>query len=103
MEKGKKEKIMNCISFEELLNEEYGCKGIPDRDLFESKAQAFCLAEQLKEERRKAGLTQEELAHRIGTKKSYISRIENGHTDIQLSTLFRIFAGLGRRITFNVL
>jgi len=47
--------------------------------------------------------SQKELANRIGTKKSYISRIENGHTDIQLSTLFRIFAGLGRRITFNVL
>lgn len=103
MEKGKKERIMSCTSFDELLNEEYGYEGTQERDLFESRAQAFCLAEQLKEERRKAGLTQEELANRIGTKKSYISRIENGHTDIQLSTLFRIFAGLGRRITFNVL
>ena len=103
MEKGKKERFMSCTSFDELLNEEYGHEGTQERDLFESRAQAFCLAEQLKEERRKAGLTQEELANRIGTKKSYISRIENGHTDIQLSTLFRIFAGLGRRITFNVL
>ena len=103
METGKKERILRCSTFEELLNEEYGCKGTPDREAFDSKAQAFCLAEQLKEERRKVGLTQEQLAKRIGTKKSYISRIENGHTEIQLSTLFRIFAGLGRQITFNVL
>ena len=103
METGKKERILKCSTFEELLNEEYGCKGTPDREAFDSKAQAFCLAEQLKEERLKVGLTQEQLAKRIGTKKSYISRLEDGHTDIQLSTLFRIFAGLGRRITFNVL
>lgn len=103
METGKKERFLRCSTFEELLNEEYGCKGTPDREAFDSKAQAFCLAEQLKEERRKVGLTQEQLAKRIVTKKSYISRIENGHTEIQLSTLFRIFAGLGRQITFNVL
>ncbi|MCS2348677.1 helix-turn-helix transcriptional regulator [Bacteroides thetaiotaomicron] len=36
-------------------------------------------------------MTQEQLAAKIGTKKSYISRIENGHADIQLSTLFKIY------------
>ncbi|MDZ7624736.1 MAG: helix-turn-helix transcriptional regulator [Ignavibacteriaceae bacterium] len=39
----------------------------------------------LKEERRKANLTQEQLAEKTGTKKSYISRIEAGKSDIQLS------------------
>ena len=48
-------------------------------------------------------MTQEQLAAKIGTKKSYISRIENGHTDIQLSTLFRIFQGLGRKVSFTIL
>ena len=38
-----------------------------------------------------------------GTKKSYISKLENGHADVQLSTLFRIFAGLGKRISLTVL
>ena len=66
-------------------------------------AEAFCLAEVLKEQRRLAGLTQQELADKIGTKKSYISKLENGHADVQLSTLFRIFAGLGKRITLTVL
>ena len=50
-----------------------------------------------------AGLTQQELADKIGTKKSYISKLENGHADIQLSTLFRIFAGLGKRVSLTIL
>ena len=36
-------------------------------------------------------------------RKSYISKLENGHADVQLSTLFRIFAGLGKRISLTVL
>ena len=52
---------------------------------------------------KRAGLTQQELADKIGTKKSYISKLENGHADIQLSTLFRIFAGLGKRVSLTIL
>ena len=36
-------------------------------------------------------------------KKSYISRIENGKTDVQLSTLFKIFQGLGKRVSITIL
>ena len=57
----------------------------------------------LKQCRKEKNLTQEQLAAKIGTKKSYISRIENGHTDIQLSTLFKIFQGLGRKISFTIM
>ena len=78
-------------------------KGTPSRDRFDREAEAFILAERLKEERRKAGLTQEQLAAKIGTKKSYISRIENGKTDVQLSTLFKIFQGLGKRVSITIL
>ena len=61
------------------------------------------IEERLKEERRNAGLTQEQLAAKIGTKKSYISRIENGKTDVKLSTLFKIFQGLGKRVSITIL
>lgn len=90
MEMKKKDAIMACESFDELLNAEYGERGTEEREKFEVDAEAFCLAECLKEQRRLAGLTQEQLAAKIGTKKSYISKIENGHADIQFSTLFRI-------------
>ena len=103
MTEGKKQSIMNCETFDELLDQEYGSQGTPKRTIFETEAEAFCLAETLREQRRLAGLTQQELADKIGTKKSYISKLENGHADVQLSTLFRIFAGLGKRITLTVL
>ena len=64
---------------------------------------AFIIGEQLKEERLRAGLTQEQLADRIGTKKSFISRVEKGHADIQLSTLVKLFRGQGRQISVRVL
>lgn len=83
--------------------EDYGKIGTPSRDKFEIDCDAFILGEQLKAERQKAGLTQQQLAERIGTKKSYISRIENGHTDIQLSTLYKLFQGVGRKISVAVL
>lgn len=103
MEKTKKDALMNCENLEELLNVEFGEIGTDSRDLFDIETEAFCLAQTLKEERKRAGLTQQELADRIGTKKTYISRLENGKADIQLSTLFRIFEGLGRRVSLTIL
>lgn len=103
MDKAKKEAIMNAQTFDELLDAEYGNPGTPDREQFDVDAAAFCLAETLKEERLKAGLTQQQLAERIGTKKTYISRLENGKADVQLNTLFRIFEGLGRRVSLTIL
>ena len=103
MEKSKKDALMNCSSLDELLNVEFGNVGTATRDEFDRETEAFCLAQTLKEERRRAGLTQEELAAKIGTKKTYISRLENGKADIQLSTLFRIFEGLGKRVSLTIL
>jgi HTH-type transcriptional regulator / antitoxin HipB len=57
----------------------------------------------IKEERRKAHLTQDDLAKKTGTKKSYISRLENGKIDIQISTLFKIFEkGLGKKLGLTI-
>lgn len=103
MDAKKKEAIMNSTTFDELLDAEYGKVGAFERDKYDDEAQAFILAECLKDERKRAGLTQEQLAERIGTKKSYIYKLENGHADVQLSTLFRIFNGLGKRVAVSIL
>lgn len=102
MEESKKAALMNCSNLEELLNVEFGEVGTPSREEFDKETEAFCLAQTLKEERKRAGLTQQELAEKIGTKKTYISRLENGKADIQLGTLFRIFEGLGRRVSLTI-
>lgn len=95
--------IMSCGTFDYLLAVEYGEDGTYKRNEFEKDTQIFCLATVLKEERLKAGLTQQQLAELIGTKKTYISRLENGKADVQLNTLFRIFEGLGRRVSLTIL
>lgn len=92
--------IINAKNFDELLDLKYGKIGSEKRDDFEEKAQYFVISEMLKEARKEANMTQEQLAEKVGTKKSYISRLENGKCDIQLSTLYRIFeVGLGKRVS----
>lgn len=95
----KTENIRNVRNFDELLDLKYGKIGSDKRDNFEEKAQYFVISEMLKDARKEANMTQEQLAQKVGTKKSYISRLENGKCDIQLSTLYRIFEfGLGKRV-----
>lgn len=56
----------------------------------------------LRQSREKAGLTQEELANRLHTKKTAISRIENHANDIKLSTLEKVAAALGKKLTIKI-
>ncbi len=91
-------------TFEELLDKEYGEIGAESRNEYEEKSQMFIVSEMLKEARKNANLTQEQLAEKAGTKKSYISKIENAKGNIQLSTLIRIFEkGLNRRVGLTFL
>ena len=90
-------------TFDEHLNERYGEQGTAERTQFEIKAKAFAIGEIIREARKEAHMTQEQLAERTGTKKSFISRIENGHSDIQLSTLYKLFeVGLGKRVNLTI-
>ena len=63
--------------------------------------EAFKLGVMLKQARKEAGLTQEELAIIIHTKKSAISRIENHSGDIKFSTLEKIASALGKHLRVN--
>jgi len=96
--------INDAKTFDELLDIKYGKLGTPKRDEFEANAKAFIVGEMIKDARKEAHLTQEDLARKTGTKKSYISRVENGKIDIQVSTLFKIFEeGFGKKIGLTYL
>ena len=96
-------KKKNITTFDKHLANRYGKRGTKKRTEFEIKAKAFLIGEVIKEERRLAKLTQEQLAEKIGAKKSFISRIENGQSDIQLSTLYRLLEfGLGKKVELTV-
>jgi ribosome-binding protein aMBF1 (putative translation factor) len=65
---------------------------------FEEGYEQFKIGVMLRQARESAGLTQEELARRLKTKKTAISRIENHAEDIKLSTLKRAALALGKRL-----
>ena len=91
-------------SFDELIEKEHGKIGTKSRNEYEEGAQMFIVSEMLKEARKNANLTQEQLAIKAGTKKSYISKIENAKGNIQLSTLMRIFEkGLNKKVGLTFL
>jgi len=62
----------------------------------------FKVGVMLRHARESAGLTQEELARRLKTKKTAISRIENHAEDIKLSTLKRVATALGKRLQVHI-
>jgi DNA-binding XRE family transcriptional regulator len=96
-------KMKNITDFEDLLNEKYGKKGTPRREKFDADSLAFRLGVMLKEARKQAKITQEQLAKRTGTKKSYISRIERGKSDIQISTYFKLIeVGLRKQLNISI-
>lgn len=96
-------KNKNIRTFTQHLDKRYGETGTKARTEFEIKAKSFAIGELIKEERKNANMTQEELADKIGAKKSFISRIENGHSDIQLSTLYKLIEiGLGRKVNLTI-
>ncbi|HET6459170.1 MAG TPA: helix-turn-helix transcriptional regulator [Syntrophales bacterium] len=69
---------------------------------FDEGYEQFKIGVVLRQAREKAGLTQEELARRLKTKKASISRIENHAEDIKLSTLKRIASALGKRLQASI-
>ena len=91
-------------TFDELIELEHGKIGTESRNKYEEGAQMFIVSEMLKTARKEAKMTQEQLAEKAGTKKSYISKLENAKGNIQLSTLIRIFEqGLNRKIGLTFL
>ena len=93
----------NLTSFSDHLDMEYGKRGTETREKYEEGFEAFKLGVMHQEMRKEKGMTQEQLAEKCGTTKTYISRIENDASDIRLSTLMRIIReGFGGHLKISV-
>lgn len=92
-------KKIRSISVE--LDELYGKEGTPERETFRKEAYAYYTGQLIEDARKKANMTQEELAEKIGTNKSYISRVETGKIEPKISTFYRIMSALGLNIEFT--
>lgn len=99
----KKTENKNLTSFADHLDKQYGMRGSEAREEFEEGFESFKLGVMIQELRKENGLTQEQLADKCGTTKTYISRIENNASDIRLSTLMRIIReGFGKHLKLSV-
>ncbi|RPD44806.1 helix-turn-helix domain-containing protein [Paracnuella aquatica] len=98
-----KTKKSNTTTLEQFKDKHYGKHGTAERDALEAGYETFKLGALLHEARLEKGLTQEELAEKVGTTKSYISKIENDVKEVRLSTLQRIVeVGLGGRVKLSI-
>jgi len=85
-----------------LIDERFGKRGTPERAEAEERAYAFYTGQIIEDARKKAKISQAELARRIGSDRSYISRVESGQTEPKVSTFYRIMNALGCRIEFSM-
>ena len=84
----------NLTSIDAIMDAEFGKPGTPEREEFRKEAYAYCMGQIICDARKKEKMTQSELAEKIGTNKSYISRIEKGIVDPGISTFCRIIDAL---------
>ncbi len=93
----------NIKTLDQFIEEEYGKKGTTKRDKFEKGYEAFKLGFLIQQARLEKGMTQEQLAAKTGTKKGYISKIENNIKEVRISTLQRIVElGLGGHLELSI-
>jgi len=85
----------NITTLDQHLTRSYGERVTITRETFHANAFAAYVGAMVQEYREQNNLTQQELSDRLGVKKSYLSRIENGRADIRLSTLAKILGCMG--------
>ena len=98
-----KSKNKNLMTLEEFKEKNYGKIGTKERDELEAGYEAFKIGALIHDTRLGLGMTQEQLAEKVGTTKSYISKIENNLKEARISTLQKIIElGFGGRLELNI-
>jgi DNA-binding XRE family transcriptional regulator len=98
-----KTKKNNIITLEQFKDKHYGKRGTGKRDELEAGYKNFKIGALIHEARIEKGMTQEELAEKVGTTKSYISKIENNIKEVRISTLQKIVElGLGGELQLSI-
>jgi DNA-binding XRE family transcriptional regulator len=91
------------MTLDEFKDKHYGTKGTRKRDDLDNGYENFKRGALLHEARIKKGMTQAELAAKVGTTKSYISKIENNINEVKLSTLQKIVrSGLDAHLDLSI-
>lgn len=98
-----KGKNRNLTTLEEFKEKNYGRRGTKNRDELDAGFDAFKIGALIHDTRVELGMTQEQLAEKVGTTKSYISKIENNVKEARISTLQKIIElGFGGKLELRV-
>ena len=98
-----KTKKSNILTLKQFKDKNYGKRGTAKRDELEAGYENFLIGALIHEARLEKGLTQEELADKVGTTKSYISKIENDIKEVRISTLQKIVElGFGGHLQLSI-
>ena len=81
-----------------ILDAKYGAVGTAEREAFRKEAYTYCVGQIILDARKQNHMTQSDLAKKVGTDKTYISRIEKGVIEPGVGMFFRIIAALGLRV-----
>jgi DNA-binding Xre family transcriptional regulator len=93
----------NMMTLEQFKDKHYGKSGTARREKLEAGYESFKIGVLIHEARLEKGLTQQELAEKVGTTKSYISKLENNVKEVRLSTLQKIVElGLGGQLELSI-
>ena len=91
------QKRNDIMSVDAMMDERFGKVGTPEREAFRKEAYAYCVGQIISDARKREKITQQELAQRIGSNKSYISRVDHGGVQIRKKKFLRILGALGLR------
>ena len=98
-----KTKNNNIMTLDQFKDKNYGKPGTDKRDELEAGYENFKIGALIHDARIEKGMTQEELAMKIGTTKSYISKIENNLKEARISTLQKIVeVGFGGHLELTI-
>ena len=89
------------VDYSAILEQKYGKKGTPERKRFDEEAYTYYSAMLLRDARKEAGMTQAELASKVNSTKSYISRLEHGEITPSVGLFFEIISALGFEVMFK--
>ena len=95
------EKLAKLHDTSAILDRKYGERGTATRSAFEENAYAAYYAEILRDRRKELKMTQQQLADRVGKKRTYIANVERGCVDVQISSFTVLAQALGIRLNFS--
>ncbi len=95
-------KNLKTTSLDEVKNKVLGKVGTPKRDRYEFELKLDLIGDMIKKARKKRGLTQTELGDLVGVQKAQISKLENGTSNVTISTILKVFDALNAKVNFKV-